>query len=167
MDKENVFSAFTKNLVTLNDLNNLILDVEELQGAVYTTGKKSLSQKVSARVSQGFGKIIKTQEEEKKLPSNLQELSNYFDELKSFLLGLPQLRLELAFDPSLEFLSQISNWFEATGGKKVILAISVNPQILAGVRIEFGGKFRDYSLGKRLEEYFKISAGPPTCRGLL
>ncbi len=89
---------------------------------------------------------IESKKYKEKFPS--KELS----QMKKTLLGLPIVKLEIAFSPSEEFLQKISNWMEKNLGKKVILDVTVNPKIIGGAIIEYQGKWRDFSLVKKLKE---------------
>ena len=49
----------------------------------------------------------------------------------------------------------VAKQLEDSLGKKIVLDITTNQSIVGGLQIEFSGKYKDYSLGPKLEEYLK------------
>jgi F0F1-type ATP synthase delta subunit len=50
--------------------------------------------------------------------------------------------------------SKVKEWFREKVKRRVILDIFVNPKIVGGARIEFQGKWRDFSLEKEIEKIY-------------
>ena len=99
-------------------------------------------------------KTIKTEKDPNKLLS-------FLETIRANLLSLPQVELQIAFEPSREFISQISEWFEKNLGKKFILDFKIKPKIVGGAIIEYNGRVADFSIIKEIKKelhgnYFKI-----------
>lgn len=59
-----------------------------------------------------------------------------------------------AVAPSKTSLSKLRLRLEEKFGDKIRLAVKVDPAVIGGAIIVFNGRYFDYSLKKRLEEYF-------------
>lgn len=145
----------SNHVITYDELADLLNEIDKARSLIYQTDKKEFSARLEGRVAKEFYQGVKFLEEEKKLPTNLKELNDFFVAFKSYLRNLEQINLELAFEPSRDFLAKISSWFATTFGKKIILRIDVRPEIIAGVRIEYKGRYQDYSLSKAIDDYFQ------------
>ena len=152
---EKGFTDFLGKLRTTEDLYLLISDLEEAQDLV---GKRSfdiLSKRLKDRVSLDFLEQIKNLEKSKKIPLSQEDLAAYFKGLKEYLLNLPKMKIELAFEPSEEFTSKMARFIQESSSSKVILDISPKPSILAGVTIDYRGVFRDYSYVNKFQQIMK------------
>jgi F0F1-type ATP synthase delta subunit len=69
-------------------------------------------------------------------------------------LKIPKVKLEIAFEPREEFILKIEEWFREKVKKRMILDIIVNPKVIGGARIEFQGKWKDFSLEKEIEKLY-------------
>lgn len=67
-------------------------------------------------------------------------------ELERSLKALPVILLALAFNPTVSQIENLSLWFEKNFGKKVVLDISRDESILAGVVVGIKGRMWDYAL---------------------
>ena len=146
------FENFTKNLVTFQDLNTLLRDIEEAETAIFEVGSAILSKKLENKVSDNFEEALRQVEREGLLPKSQQGKQEFFKELKSHLLSLPKVKMELAFDPEPAFVKKISEFVGKSLNSPAVLDISVKPAIIAGATIEFNGMFKDYSYKDKLEQ---------------
>ncbi len=93
---------------------------------------------------------------EEVLNSSLKQLANkdenYLKKLKEILVELPEVKLTLAFDPKLSFFRKITSWLEKTTGKKTLVNITVDSQIVGGAIIEYQGKYTNLSLSALIDE---------------
>ena len=64
--------------------------------------------------------------------------------------SLQILSLTLAFEPHENTLSKLWSWASQNVSKDVILDISVNPRLIAGATVSWGGKYKDYSQKSKL-----------------
>ena len=70
--------------------------------------------------------------------------------------------MELAFEASREFLIKIKQWFKEKNQREVILDLSVNPEVVGGAIIEYQGKYRNLSVGKKIDELFAQNYSDPS-----
>ena len=81
-----------------------------------------------------------------------KELSDIFEKFTKEAASLDTARLDIAFDPTYEFLSKISEWISREAGHKVILDINVSKKLIGGLQVSFGGHFTDASLEKKIKD---------------
>lgn len=104
-----------------------------------------------------FKELVKNIRTKEELISLLEEigqkkLEKETYELEEKLRSLAEMKLEIAFLPSDDFLNRISQWLEKEFGQKIILDITLNPKVAAGAIIEYRGFFRDFSLAKKIDQ---------------
>lgn len=146
---------FAQNLITTKDLYFLIDEVELAEVASSEAGEGSLSSKLKNKVSNVFEESLIKLEKAGSIPASQEARAEYFRRLKEKLLNLPKVKIEIAFEPSEEFVKKISDFINSSAKEKIILEISVKPSIIAGATIERGGIFRDYSYADKLEAVIK------------
>lgn len=83
------------------------------------------------------------------------DIKNFLDKLQEQITKLPMLSLTLAFEPNEETLNLINEWFAINTKKQFIFDITINPNLLAGVAINFNGKYLDYSVNKKFDKVLK------------
>jgi hypothetical protein len=74
------------------------------------------------------------------------EIQGFLKKLQESVAALPVVTLTIPFEPNDETLKAFSDWFLFTLKKQVIFAIEIDETLLAGARITFNGKYKDYSL---------------------
>jgi F0F1-type ATP synthase delta subunit len=148
---EKFLEKLTDKIITKEDLISFLDQIEIAKSFLFQRPEISLSEKLKGKVSESFRKEIANLEEKEKYLS-VAEFSEFFDLLKKNLLKIPIVKLEIAFEPRENFISEINEWFKKNLGKKVILDIFVNPKIVGGAKIEYQGKWKNYSLAKKIEK---------------
>lgn len=78
-------------------------------------------------------------------------LTSFIEQIKL----LPELDITIAYEPNIETLKAISQWFIISFNKQVLLNIKVDRNLIAGAAINFNGKYRDYSIRNQLNEIIK------------
>lgn len=68
------------------------------------------------------------------------------------LSRMPTLTLTLAFDPNVSQIENIGDWLLVNCQTAYLLDIAVDPHIVGGAIVVANGRYRDYSLAKKLEE---------------
>ncbi len=150
---EKFFENLIDKIITKEDLVFVLEQIEIAKDLLFQQPEILLSEKLKGRVIESFRKEIERLEKEEYF--SLAEFSEFFTQFKDFLLKIPTVKLEIAFDPSEDFILKINEWFKKNLGKKVILDIFVNPKIVGGAKIEYQGKWKDYSLAKKIEKIYE------------
>lgn len=149
---EDSFNKFIEHVYTKDQLGGLINDIETAKILAYKNEQNiSLSKKVESKVSDSFTIIVGDLESEGTIPNDGKMQVEYFTELKEYCLGLPVCTITISFQTGIQFLGKVSDWFQREVGKKIILNIVISEEIVAGAKIEFKGKYRDFSISERID----------------
>jgi len=151
---EKVFEKFLEKVITKEDFILLLEEINSLERFIFKETKKPLSEKIKGEVREEFRNIIEKLEKEKIITRSPDQQFSFFDNFKKYLKNIPQLKLEIAFLPSEEFLLDVKNWFKKEKNKEVILDLTVNPKLVAGAIIEYEGRYGNFSIAKKIDELF-------------
>lgn len=83
-------------------------------------------------------------------------------EFKSAFYKMPVVELTVGISPTRDLLSKIRDWFWENSGKKVVLKLRVEPEVIGGVKIVFNDHYKDLSIGTKLVDFFKKESGGET-----
>lgn len=100
-------------------------------------------------------KIQEKSKESEKIEINPRPALFFLEQLRKSLLSLPIASLETALELDRETIQKISQWFSQNLNKKIILEVKINPKIVGGIILEYGGKIWDGSLRKKIKEEIK------------
>jgi F0F1-type ATP synthase delta subunit len=151
---EEIFEKLSEKIITEEDLAFFLDQLSVIRKFLFLQTHISLSERLKNKIEEEFRKEIEKLEKGKILPSSPEEQSSFFKGLENFLLKIPKVKLEIAFEPSDDFILEIYKWFKEKIKKKVILDISVNPKIVGGIKIEYQGKWGDFSLEKKIKKLY-------------
>jgi len=151
---EEIFEKLSEKIITEEDLVFFLDQLSIVRKFLFSQTHIPLSERLKSKIDEKLRKEIEKLEKEKILPSSPEDQSSFFKGLENFLLKIPKVKLEIAFEPSEEFISKVKEWFKEKIKKRVILDISVNPKIVGGAKIEFQGKWKDFSLEKEMEKLY-------------
>lgn len=84
--------------------------------------------------------------------SGEKELADVFNKFRKEIESLDSVRMDIAFEPTYEFLIKISEWITREAGHRVVLDINVAKKLIGGLQISFKGRFADASLEKKLKD---------------
>lgn len=145
------FKGFLEKILTMEDLLFFLGEIKLAESVIFVKPEVPFFEKIKGVVSQEFIEELKKLESLSLFPKNPPEISEFLKELKEILQSLPILKLELAFLPSRSFLEKISLFL----GKKIVLDVKVNPEIVGGAILEYKGKYLNLSLEKKVAEIQK------------
>jgi len=148
---EELFEEFAKKIKTKEELIFYLEELSQAQEVAFRQGEALLSEKLKGKISEGLKNFFEKMEEKGMLSKNPEQQSSFLEKIKKYLLSLPEVKLEIAFSPSSDFLKKINLWFKEELGQKVILDLTVNPKIVGGAIIEYQGNWQDYSLAKKID----------------
>lgn len=78
-------------------------------------------------------------------------LTSFIEQVKI----MPELDITIAYEPNMETLKSISQWFIISYNKQVLLNISVDRKLIAGAAINYKGKYKDFSYRNQFNEIVK------------
>lgn len=152
MDKK--FETFTNNVNTTKQLYQLMEAIEEAEGASFGISKGGIK-RLQGKFPEGVWRVLEELEKNSLIRLSQGGRAGYLQELQDYLAKLPKIKIEFAFDPSKEFTDKVSEFINRGSEEKIILDITVKPEILAGATIEFNGIFKDYSYKDKLSEVLR------------
>jgi len=147
-----VFEELVKKIITKEDFLLFIEEINLLEQVVFKNIEVPLWKRVKGKVREEFRNELQKLEKEGIISASPNQQFSFFDEFKNYLQKIPQVKLEIAFEPSEDFLLRIKKWFKEENHQEVILDITVNPKIVGGAIIEYQGYFRDFSLVKEMDK---------------
>lgn len=144
-DREVSFEAFIEDIYLYDDLKELASAIDGVIKVLYVSDSHSITERLASLLPKNILETILTLEKNKVLALTPSELEAYFVSLKAYLVKIPRIALTLAFTPSTEFIAVIGDWLSKNLGKKVLIDLVVKEEIIAGLVIEYQGRFKDYS----------------------
>ena len=152
--KESFLKDLLKQIITKEDLIILLEEINLTENFIFKNISTPLSEKLKGKTREEFRGLVEKLEKENSHFRSPSEQFSFFQNLKKNLKKIPELKLELAFQPSIEFLIKIKQWFKEKNQREVILDLSVNPEVVGGAIIEYQGKYLNLSVGKKIDELF-------------
>lgn len=145
------FAKIIKEIYTKEDLLFYLEEIDSAIDLILKEPKKSGFEKLKEKIATPLFNLLAEVKEKEKQYREPKDQVFFLELLKKFLISLPKVKIEMAIEPERETLIKISDWFERELGKKFILDVKINPKILGGLIIEYNGKWRDFSLAKKLK----------------
>lgn len=137
------------NTLTVKELRAIVNDIEDLLSEVYKTDT-SISQKIDSILT-GSDKEFINRIIGGELPQDPDLLSSKLTSLLHELKNLPRIRITVAFEPTSAFVREIKDFLDNLNkGDMSILEIVIDNEIIAGMKLEYKGLFRDFSVGSRV-----------------
>ena len=147
-----VFEDFAKKIVTKEDLIFFLEEINLVKGLIFKNINIPLSKRVKENIREDFRKELEELEKKKIISKNPKENQIFFENFKKYLQNLPQVKIEMAFQPKKKFVNKIFLWLEKEINQKVVLDLIFNPEIVGGAIIEYQGKQINFSLAKKIDE---------------
>lgn len=129
--------------------------------SMYTTSfdlDKSLQQQFGIHKRDLFIKLLRENNITNATGSTTRD---FLVKIQTTVSSMPIVSLTLAFEPSDDMLKSLSQWFLFTLNKQVLFDIQTDPKLIAGITINYNGRFKDYSLGPMFIELIKKNMEQP------
>jgi len=133
-------------LLTKEELNLILKKIEALKNSLYEQPEIPIKKKFEKF---NLDKILFPKNDIDNL--TLDRIEDFLEKKKKSLENIPQVVIEIAFEPNLDFILKLKNWFLQKIKKSLILDIKINPKIIGGAKIYYEGKYFDWSLEKRIK----------------
>ncbi len=149
-------AVFIPFVSTVYDTNGMYLLIEQLEGLkrfLFKDKEGTISRKAGTFLSSNIASILSQLETLGLEPADDEKQLQLLDAIIEYLTNMPKVKVTLAFEPSITFVNKLNGIVSKEIGQKVILDISVNQFIFAGVVFEYNGKVKDYSLGQKVDDY--------------
>lgn len=151
----NQISALLSNIVTKDRLNAFSFSLDELNKGVFLQGTSFQDLVNNAFDSSMAAPFTNLANECGLNVRGKGDVTEFISLIKRELSEVMPLKITLAFDPDMAFLSRLHLWVSANISSKSVLDITVDPKIIGGIILVHGGKYLDLSLEKELNRVFK------------
>lgn len=144
-----------QNVYTKDDLLFFYKQIDQLVNALFsgTGGFAEKAQEVLGNETQkNVTEYLVSQKVDLK---NLVEVQAKLKEIKKLGDSLPVVSFIVAKEPTRNLTKTICSWFLRRMKRRVLLDFSLEHSLVAGAIVSFGGKYKNYSLEKKINEYFE------------
>lgn len=146
-----MYEAVLDQIQTVDDLLLLQEELDKLSKSLYKTSQTKFEDVLTNEVRGSTASAMRKELE--KFSGNKNEyLEGLAEEIKNF----KKIEMRLAFEPSEAAIRRFSNWVKNEAGRNSVLEIRYDRSILAGVILVFKGEYRDYSVRRKLKDYYRI-----------
>jgi F0F1-type ATP synthase delta subunit len=147
---------YLAGLLTREEINGFLSEVELMGDAVYKIGEGSLSQLFQSGIGAKSAQVILgTLDAAGKLEDKDYQ-KQFFEGITKKLKEIPILNLELAFEPTRELLAKIKDTWSEYLGKPIAIDYKVDTKIMGGARLAFMGKYFDFTLDAKWPEIWAV-----------
>lgn len=132
--------------ITKSQANDFAIRLNTIVEQMYTTNfnlEQAIHTQFGIQQSDIFLKLLR---EHKLQNGSLQDIQIFLNKIQEILKNLSVVSLTLAFEPSDEVLKSLTQWCALNLQKQVVLDVQIDPHIIAGVKINYNGRFKDYSV---------------------
>ncbi len=147
---EEVFAQLTKELITVEDRNSLIRQLEHLSETMFDA-KGTVVDKVDATIDFNFKpavvELLKGSGVPMDNPALVQEL---IQDLINKLYQLPISQITLAAVPTTELIRYIGSWLKEISHNNLLIEFSVDKRIVAGIIVGHNGTYKDLTYKTKL-----------------
>ena len=141
-------------------------DREELLKDLYLLEKSLFDVRVppQKKIKKAFGEkdytaFIKLCKERKVETSDPVAVGEFVRELRNGIAAVPSITLSIAFSPTKELENVVSKWMGKNLKRKIIINFKVEPGLIAGATVSYGGIYKDYSINAMVDDYIKSRGG--------
>lgn len=144
-----MYSELFQLAKTQEELETLRSELTELTASLFK-GEGQYELILAKKVRPQTAEVLKKLAAEGKMPDR----SKYFEGALAAFDAPKVLELTVAFEPKQEGIERIWEWVRVNVGEGIVLKFGVDHSVGAGAILVFNGKYRNYSLKKKLDDYF-------------
>lgn len=138
-----MYSDILNTIRTAEDRDRLIDEIARLENAIYEP-KLDFNSVLSKEVRAKTAELVRSGIGESSPEAYLQGLSKE-------LVNIPTVKISLSFEPSEETIGVLLAWVRKNVGEGIIIEFGLEPQMIGGAKVAFGGKYYDGSIEKQLD----------------
>lgn len=153
MPKEENFQQILSQLRTREEANALLRDIDIVLDSYFRVSESRKDEILDSKLSYASSRLFKNLREQFGDDHSAFEL--FLNRLKEKIRSLPLFSITISFDPLESTVEMIKKWVSDNIHGNVILEITVNPNILGGAQITYGGRYKDLSLKNRFDRVFE------------
>lgn len=139
------------SIYTKEDADAFLSKLDELLGAAFNTKEGARKRLAKLFPYQKKEEIINWCQKNAIDLRDPNQVEKFVGSLREVVEAMPRVILNIGFEPGEAAIKKISNWFVLQLGRKYLLDINCQRELIGGAAVGCGGKYRDYSLKKYLE----------------
>lgn len=144
------------DIKTVDRLDNFLAEIENVLLDLFKVKNKSIDQILDKTAGKSTADTLRKLIEKNKIDSSdYNSLDKLLNGIKQDLKKIRILKMSLAIDPTSETIDRLFDWVKENMGEGIILDIDKDESILGGAIISFNGRYKDFSLKRKLEEIFQ------------
>lgn len=126
------FSVILRQLVTVNQANDLIEELNNLSESLFLIKNKfdNNLKKIDVRYYQSLSDLLEKNDKRECLKKLIEEIKK-----------LPVININLSFYPSFKLAVKMSDWLEEKLEEKVLISVKNKQELFTKVEIEYKGKY--------------------------
>lgn len=148
------YSEVLNAISTVFEMEQLMQAIAALKTAMYKTEAHVYEETFRAKVPLHLADLMR-----RNIPEDRDKGVEYLEGLKEAMEGMPVVTITMAFHPTEGFLAELGGSLKELMQKQVLVDIRVRRLLLGGARVEYGGRFKDYSVRHRLTEILDDQSG--------
>ncbi len=137
-----------------SELIQYLSELDNLERSVYKTGNGAFDQVLDEQVSLNLNLAIKDNMN-KGFGAGLDGRTNLIRSMKQKLAGVPLIEMEVAQEVTNETLKSVIGKLEKFVLTDFVVELKINPDVIAGARLTFQGKYFDGSVSKNWQELWR------------
>jgi F0F1-type ATP synthase delta subunit len=148
------FSIFGSAIIDTKFLYRLIDKLSEISSELYHNKEGYITEKVGS-ISPSLAALFNTLAQKGYEPVGDAKQKEYLEKIIKYLRSLPIVKITLAFEPDSNFSNRLNEVISGLVGEKVVLDLSIDHRLIAGLKVEYKGKFADYSFETRSVDFLR------------
>jgi len=145
-------SEVLEEVYTVSDLNNYVRMLDNVKPVLFQQNT-NLATALQQELPPKLANYVSTFAETTNLNLNDQaDAQRLIQQLIYIFRLVPVAEITVPSPLTNKMIVKICRWWRATTNKAVILNIKIDPDLIAGIRIGFEGKYIDYSLSTWLQD---------------
>lgn len=126
------FLKIVEQLVTVDQANDLLKELENLSESVYLTGNKFSNnlKKIDVRYYNILLGLLEKNDKKEVLKKLIEEIKK-----------IPVVNINLSFYPSFQLVEKMGEWLAESLGKKVLISIKNKQELFTKVELEYQGRY--------------------------
>ncbi len=140
---------------TKKKLELFSVELERFLLEIFSTRTNTITDLLESSYDYEFAEVIKEILANEGLNKfdDVLKIGEVLRKIQAEINDIKVLSLKLAFVPSKNFITKIYTWLQDIGAQKIVLDLTYDESLLGGVVLTYMGKYKDYSVLRKLTEY--------------
>jgi len=140
-------------LRTTYDMRMVLAPLEELQQAFYKQ-KQPFIETLDKQIPFPLSDTLKQMASKEKIDlANPTQAQEFFVQMQKAIQQIPVVHVTMSFQPTIALINTMIRWLSENITSFVILDFDIDRTLIGSAKIQFNGKYKDYSIKKRLAEH--------------